>query len=195
MALRGDIGRVDGHALWLLALSSAPPALAGYLLERPVERALSTPTAVAAGLVAGSVAMILGDRAPQRRRISDTGAADALWLGLAQTAALVPGVSRSGASLGVARWRCFTRVEAHRLSRHVGLPVIGGATGLKAVRLTRRGVDRAAQLRLAAGSGAAFLSTLGAARLIAWIERDRPLWPYAAYRVVLAGAILWRRWN
>ncbi len=53
---------------------------------------------------------------------------DGLWLGIAQACALFPGVSRNGATLTAARLRRFTRVDAERLSRHVALPVIGGAT-------------------------------------------------------------------
>ena len=64
---------------------------------------------------------------------------DALWLGVAQACALVPGVSRNGATLAAARRRGFTRADANRLSRHVALPVIAGATLLKSVRLAKRG--------------------------------------------------------
>ena len=66
--------------------------------------------------------------------------ADALWLGIAQACALLPGVSRNGATLAAARLRGFTREDANRLSRHVALPVIAGATLLKSVRLARRGL-------------------------------------------------------
>ena len=93
----------------LLALATAPPALAGLLLEGPIERRLSAPGAMAAGLVAGSVALVAADRRPQARAAGDARPADALWLGLAQAAALAPGVSRSGAVRAAARARGFAR--------------------------------------------------------------------------------------
>jgi undecaprenyl-diphosphatase len=176
----------------LIALSFAPPALVGYTLERPIERHLGTPPTIAAGLVAGSVAMALADRAPQARRHDEATATDALSLGLAQTLALIPGVSRNGATLAAARLRGFARRDANRLSRHVALPVIAGATLLKSIRLQRRGLPPGSLAPFAAGAGAAFVSTLGSTWLIRQVERDRSLLPYAVYRVALAGAVLRR---
>jgi undecaprenyl-diphosphatase len=176
----------------LIALSFAPPAIAGYVLERPIERHLGTPPTIAAGLIAGSVAMALADRAPQNRRHEEAGAADALFLGVAQALALIPGVSRNGATLAAARLRGFARPDANRLSRHVALPVIAGATVLKSIRLRGRGLPPGSLAPFAAGAGAAFASTLGSTRIIRQVERDRSLLPYAIYRVVLAGAVAHR---
>jgi len=116
----------------------------------------------------------------------------AAWLGVAQACSLMPGVSRNGATLAAARRRQFTREDANRLSRHAALPVIAGATALKTVRLRRRGLPPAAERPLAIGAGAAFLSTLASRWLIGQVERNRSLAPYAAYRLVLALAIVAR---
>jgi undecaprenyl-diphosphatase len=187
-AVRG----LDRRRITLIALSFVPPAIAGFALERPIEARLGTPGTVAAGLLAGSALMALADRAPQARRHQKAGAADALWLGVAQACALVPGVSRNGATLAAARLRRFTRADANRLSRHVALPVIAGATTLKGVRLYRRGVEPDARRALAAGAAASFASTLLSTWLIGRVERDRSLLPYAAYRVALAALIIAR---
>ena len=188
-----EAGRgLDGRRLTLIALSFAPPAVAGLLLERPIEQLLGTPASVAAGLLAGSVAMALADRAPQIRRHEQAGAVDGLWLGIAQATALVPGVSRNGATLAAARLRRFTRPDANRLSRHAALPVIAGATALKGFRLLRRGVEPDARRALAAGAIASFGSTLLSTWLIRQVERDRSLLPYAVYRSGLAAIIFAR---
>ncbi len=173
----------------MIALSFAPPAFIGYRFERPIEKYLGTPPTVAAGLFVGAVAMALADRAPQERTHSDAGAADALWLGVAQACSLFPGVSRNGATLAAARWRRFTRVDANRLSRHAALPIIAGATLLKGVRLRARGLPAGSALPFAAGATAAFVSTLASTRLIRALERDSSLLPYALYRIGLAGLI------
>ena len=88
---------------------------------------------------------------PERRRCSSptpgrSGAgaarrppADGLALGVAQAAALAPGVSRNGVTLAAARWRRFSRDQANLLSRTIALPIIVGATALKGTRLARRG--------------------------------------------------------
>jgi undecaprenyl-diphosphatase len=198
ITLRGEVNEtlhdLSVRRVMLIALSFAPPAVVGYTLERPIESRLGTPPTIAAGLLAGSAVMIAADRRPQTRGHEDGGAADALWLGIAQAAALIPGVSRNGATLAAARWRRFTREDANRLSRHVALPVIAGATLLNSVRLKRRGLPPGTALPFAAGAGASFASTLGSTWLIAQVERDRSLLPYAVYRVLLAGLVLRRLW-
>ncbi len=176
----------------LVLLSFLPPAIVGYGLERPIEKWLGTPPTVAAGLVGGSLAMAWADRSPQKRSSGTARAPDALWLGVAQACALIPGVSRNGATLAVARRRGFTRTDANRLSRHVALPVIAGATALKGGRLARRGLPPGTALPFGAGAVASFASTLGSTWLIKQVERDRSLLPYAVYRMALAGVVIAR---
>src|SRR4051794_5898854 len=108
-----------------LALSLAPPVITGFLLERPIEQRLGGPAGLALGLLLGAAALAAADHDGARRRgaaarvvrAATTGAAhaagvrgaaaipavDALALGLAQAAALFPGVSRTGATLAAAR--------------------------------------------------------------------------------------------
>jgi undecaprenyl-diphosphatase len=182
----------DARRAGVVALSFVPPAIVGYRFERQIERRLGGPRATAIGLIAGALAMTLADRRPQERGPGDATAIDGLALGLGQAAALAPGVSRNGATLAAARWRLFTREHANLLSRTVALPVIVGATLLKGVRLRRRGVDPRTKRAVATGVAASFLSTLASQKLIAVVERDRALWPYAAYRVGLAAVVLLR---
>ena len=117
---------------------------------------------------------------------------DSLALGIAQACALIPGVSRNGATLTAARARGFRRADANALSRHVALPVIVGATVLKGARLAGRGLPPGVAGAFAAGIVASFVSTLASVRIIRAVERDRPLAPYAAYRLVLAAVVLRR---
>jgi undecaprenyl-diphosphatase len=178
-----------------LALSLAPPVAIGYALERPIEERLGGPRGLAAGLTLGAVALAAADRREGRcgagRGGADAGghahmrAGHALALGLGQAAALWPGVSRTGATLAAARALRYERPAASRLSFGVAGPVLAGATALKAWR-GRRDADLKL---LATGTAAAFAGTATALKFLG-LERRRPLWPYAAERVVLAGAIL-----
>ena len=161
-------------------------------LERQIEGRLGGPRATAIALLVGGAAMAIADRRPQLAAAARASAADGLALGVAQAAALAPGVSRNGATLAAARWRGFSREQANMLSRTVALPVIVGAAVLKAERLRRRGVAPSVRVALAAGVAASFASTLASQGLIRLVERDRALWPYAAYRAGLAGAVLAR---
>lgn len=187
-----ELRSFDARRAAVLALSLAPAAIAAYLLERPIERRLGGPRATAIGLLAGSAAMVAADRRPQRRGRGAANAADGLALGIAQAAALAPGVSRNGATLAAARWRGFTRQQANLLSRTVALPVIAAAAVLKGARLYGRGIDPSLRRAIGVGVGASFVSTLASQGLIRQVERDRSLWPYAAYRVGLAALVLGR---
>jgi undecaprenyl-diphosphatase len=189
--LESELREFDARRASVVALSFVPPALAGLGLERRIE-SLGTPRATAAGLAAGAVAMVLADRSPQLRGPGKAGPVDGLLLGVAQACALIPGVSRNGATLTAARLRRFTREQSNLLSRTVALPVIAGAVALKGVRLCRRGVAPGTGRTLAIGAGASFVSTLASMRLIRLVERDRALWPYAAYRLALAALVLQR---
>jgi undecaprenyl-diphosphatase len=162
----------------------------GLALERRIEQRLGTPATLAAGLLAGGLALVVADRAPVTRGAADGGVRDGAWLGLAQAAALAPGVSRSGATLAAARLLGFSRADASRLSWEVALPVLLGASGLKAWRM--RGSRRSGIVSV--GAAAAFASTLATAGAIG-IERRAPLWPWAAWRAGLAAAILAVRQN
>ncbi len=194
--LRGEVADVVRSAsrrrATLIVLSFLPPAAVGYGLERPIERHLGTPGSIAVGLIVGATVMAWADRSPQERTSEQATAADALLLGIAQACALMPGVSRNGATLAAARLRRFTREDANRLSRHVALPVIAGATVLKGERLRRRGLPPGAVAPFVAGAAASFCSTLASTWLIRQVERDRSLLPYAVYRVGL-GALVLRR--
>jgi undecaprenyl-diphosphatase len=191
VALRDEVGEamrdLDRRRLVLLAGSFVPPAVVGYLLERPIEQRLGRPRPMACALLAGASAMALADAVGHSTRTREqAGLADAVALGVAQACALVPGVSRNGATLTAARLRGFARADANALSRHVALPIIAAAAGLKTVRARRR-LPAGAGRSLAGGVAAAFASTLAARGLV---RDNRPLWPYAAYRCALAGAVL-----
>ena len=184
---------LDRRRVQLVVLSFLPPAVVGSVLERPIERRLGTPATIAVGLIVGSTAMAAGDLLGSgRRRREDAGALDALALGLAQACALMPGVSRNGATLAAARARGFAREDSNALSRHVALPIIVGATALKGTRLARRGLPPGAARGFAAGIVASFGATLASIRVIRLVERDRSLLPYAAYRLGLAALVLAR---
>lgn len=189
-AIAAELRSFDGRRALVLGLSFLPAALAGYALERPIEERLGGPRSTAVGLLAGGVAMLLADARSQRRGRGEETAADGLALGLAQATALAPGVSRNGVTLAAARWRGFSRDQANLLSRTTALPIVVGAALLKGSRMRRRGASPALRRSMAVGTAASFASTLASQRLIRLVERDRALWPYAAYRAALAAAVL-----
>ncbi len=177
----------------LLIAATAPPALAGLAFERPIEERLGTPGTIAAGLVLGAVAMVLADRTPPRRVEAD--ARDGLWLGAAQALALIPGVSRSGATRAMARARGFGREDAAALSREVALPVLLGATALKGARLIARRPDAESVRALATAAAAAAVSTAATLRAQRRLDSATPLAAWAAYRTAIAALIVRGVWQ
>jgi undecaprenyl-diphosphatase len=186
----------------LVVLSFIPPAVVGYTFEQPLQRRLSGPPTIVAGLLLGGAAMALADaRIPTgTRTLGQTSALDGLLLGLAQTLALIPGVSRSGAVLTAARALGFSRSDSHTLARRTGLPVILGAGALKTGRLLQDGAAGGTPVSdghaLLLGGGASFLSTLAATRLLRRARHTQPapaLLPYALYRGLLASLVIRRR--
>ncbi len=187
-----EVRRLDGRRVAVIGLSFLPAVAAGLALEDWIDHRLGGPRATAVGLVAGSVAMVLADRAPRVRYAGEATAMDGLAIGFAQAAALAPGVSRNGSTLAAARARGFGRAQANLLSRTVALPVITAAAARKALGMRNRDVEPALARAATVGVVVAFASTLASQGLIKVVERDRALWPYAAYRVGLAGLILRR---
>lgn len=176
LGCRGEIApvlrRLSRRRVTMHVLAGGIPAALGFALERRTAR-----LPVAPGLLAGAGLLLIAERAGGGRTRWDAGPADGLWLGLAQAAALWPGVSRNGATLAVARLRGFARDEANPLSREVGVPVTFGAVAL------RRGA-------LDAGTVTAFGSAWAALPALRALDRGGPLWPWAAERAGLALLLL-----
>lgn len=180
---------LDARRAGMIVTSLAPAAAAALGLEKVIEGKLSKPQVVVVGLVAGSVAMAWADGLKGTRGRASADWRDGLALGFAQALALVPGVSRSGSTIVAARARGFDALSASELSMHVALPVIGGATLLKGVRLHKRGLPRAMRAPFAVGVLGAFVSSFASARLIASRNRGRGLRKYVIYRLALAAAV------
>jgi undecaprenyl-diphosphatase len=196
IALRDEVSEVlrslDPRRLAGVALTFAPAAAVAAVGERTIERKLGSPSSVAIAQIAAGLALGLADLRPADRPHAEAGPLDHLLIGCGQACALIPGVSRNGATLTAARLLRFERRAASVLSRHAALPVIAGATGLKGARLARRGLAPGLRAQFAVGAGAAFASTLASLRLIGVMDRARSYRPFAAYRVALGLAALGR---
>jgi undecaprenyl-diphosphatase len=197
IALRGEVAEVlrtlDIRRALGIVQMLAPAALAALLFERAIEQRLGSPRSVAIAQICGGLALAAADRSPAVRPRSEAGPREHLLIGLGQACALVPGVSRNGATLTAARLLRFERPAASVLSRHAALPVIAGATFLKGLRLARRGLPRETRATFAAGAAAAFASTLACSPLVARMDRAPSYAPFGAYRVALGLVALSRQ--
>ncbi|MDP9219314.1 MAG: undecaprenyl-diphosphate phosphatase [Actinomycetota bacterium] len=117
---------------WRLAISviigSVPIAVVGLALRHVVEGPLRNLWVVAAALILWSAVLVFAERgARQERHEQDITYRDALFIGLVQCFSLVPGVSRSGATISAGLVRGIDRVTATRLSFLLGIPALFAA--------------------------------------------------------------------
>jgi undecaprenyl-diphosphatase len=190
----GPAARADARQLWLqLAVASVPAAVAGKLLEDVADRSLrSLPLQAAMLALFGFVLWAVDRRAPAGRDAANPGWKTSLGVGLAQTLALVPGVSRSGITITAGRGLGLTRVAAARFSFLLATPITLGAVLLEARHLPRD----AAWAPLVVGIvTSAFVGWIAIRGLISWLGRAG-FGVFFAYRVALALTIVlvsWRR--
>jgi undecaprenyl-diphosphatase len=170
-----------------LGLTLLPPALVGGLFEDAVERRLGSIAWVRNAQVAAGMALLLADLAPERRDSPD--AHDHVAVGLAQAAALAPGVSRAGAALTAARCRGLSRSASLLLSLRAAVPVTLAAGALKAFRTARKPLAPELRAPLAVGWAAALISGLASLPLLRLLERPAPLRALAGYRIVLGATL------
>ena len=183
-------GTPEGRLPWLIALGTIPIVIAGLLLKKHVEGDLRSLYVIAAALVVIGIAMALIDTraaAPSRTLAGDH-VQDALLIGLAQTLALIPGVSRSGSTICMALLLGFTRSDAARFSFLLSIPAVAGAGILES-----RAVFPArfsAIPSIAVGIGVAAITGYAA---IAWLMRwlgSHQLVGFAIYRIACGVALL-----
>lgn len=198
-ALRADADPV-ARMIRLLLLGTLPILPAGLLYTDAVEEALRTPQIAACMLVAGGVLMIAAERAgarePARRRDERAlGAAGAIGIGLAQAAALVPGVSRSGATISVGLFLGLRRDAAARFAFLLSVPAILAGAGQESLKVARMPLARDAVALLAIGLIVSGVVGYLAIRYFLRYLAGHRLDVFAYYRFALAAVTfvwLWR---
>ena len=174
---------------WLIILATAITAAVGLLFAPQFERMYGSLRGVAFQLVLTGVILLLA-RERGARQITDLRVSDAAVLGLAQAVSIVPGISRSAATIAGGMWVGLRRDEAARLSFLIAIPSVAGASlfGLKDLR------EGAAlgygPLHLMVGFAAALISGVVAIKwLLAMVRRGR-LGLFAAYCIVVGLIVL-----
>ncbi|RPF46962.1 undecaprenyl-diphosphatase [Thermodesulfitimonas autotrophica] len=131
--LRGTRSR-EGRLFWYLVVATVPGGLAGMALEKYAETTFRAPGLVGLMLIFMGLILYWADhRGPRARGIWQVGWGDAFLIGFAQALAIVPGVSRSGATIAAGRFLGLDREAATRFSFLLSLPIILGA-GLFSLR-------------------------------------------------------------
>ncbi|MEO8291063.1 MAG: undecaprenyl-diphosphate phosphatase [Gaiellaceae bacterium] len=128
---RRRIATTDERTAWFVFAATIPAALAGAVGESFVEKRLGEPWQIAIFLAVFGVVLWLADRLPERKQIAGLSLAQAVAIGIAQAAALAPGVSRSGITITAGRFLGLDRDSAARFSFFLLVPIVLGAVLLK----------------------------------------------------------------
>ncbi len=189
--LSGHVKADNARMVWYLGFGTIPAAIAGLQFAGWIADNLRDPKIVIVTLTAYGILMALADRfASSERNITDVRMRDALVIGFAQALALIPGTSRSGITITTGRFLGIARQDAARFSFLLSVPVILLATVYEGVIMVTGDAPVAwGNLAFAALISAivAYLSIEFFMRVVSAIG----LLPFAIYRVLLAGVIIY----
>lgn len=181
---------------WLaIAIAFLPAAVLGFFLHDWIKEVLFSPWAVAVMLIVGGVVLILVERKDHGVGTSELYEVDprqALGIGLAQTVALIPGTSRSGASIVGGLLSGLDRRTATAFSFYLAIPTLGGATVFDLITNLDK-VSAQDALNLAVGMAVSFVVALFA---IGWLLRyvsSHDFRAFGVYRIV-AGIVVLGWW-
>jgi undecaprenyl-diphosphatase len=211
VALRHDVMRLIRIALWTIAsggrhrgepaderlilaivIGTIPAVLVGVAAGDLFESAVRTPLVVAGAVTAGALLLWFAERVSSRERpLRSVGVIDGLMVGLAQALALIPGISRSGATISGGLLLGFRREAAARLGFLLGIPAIAGAGAIQLRRLLESSEDLAASAPLLViGIVSAFISGLLAIKLLFRILDGGSTRIFVAYRFAFAAVLV-----
>jgi undecaprenyl-diphosphatase len=185
-SIRGD-DPAHLRLLMLLITASIPGAVIGLLFEKQAETIFRSPALIASALAVLAILLWFFDKvSPQKRIMSEMTYWDALAIGLSQALAIVPGVSRSGATITMARVFGIRREDSANFSFLMATPIIAGAGLVEARKILHEG------LNLTLGLGflsAAIFGLIAIAFLIRFVRAWTYI-PFAIYRLVVAAFVI-----
>ena len=180
----------DQRLAYLVLASTVPAALIGFFLEDFFETAVRSPWVVVFNLVLVGVLFIVGEAVGSKTRGADKlGFAGAVGIGIAQAAALVPGVSRSGATITLGLFLGLRREEAARFSFLMSVPIIAGAGSLQLAEVVSEGMSRSEVLLFAVGFVSSAIVGYLAIRFFLRFVVHHTLRAFAYYRFGLATVV------
>jgi undecaprenyl-diphosphatase len=189
----------DARLGWLLVVGTIPVGIIGLVLQEPLRKLFASPSVAAAFLIVNGVALLCFERLRKRppspgdylgdgdERIAKLSWRQAAGVGVSQAAALIPGISRSGFSMGGGLLVGLSNEDAARYSFLLATPVILAAAALKVPELLGSQGNGVRGQALVAGLCAAVTTFLAVKFLLRWFQTNR-LTPFGIYCIAV-GAV------
>ena len=180
----------DQRLAYLIIASTVPAALIGFLFEGFFENTVRSPWVVVFNFVFVGVLFLVAEAVGSHsRQASKLGFGGAFGIGLAQATALVPGVSRSGATITLGLFLGLRREEAARFSFLMSVPIIAGAGSLKLAEVIASGMStHEAALFITGFLTSAFVGYFTIRFLLHYLTRHS-LRAFAYYRFAVAAVV------
>ena len=175
-----------------IILGFVPAGIAGFLFIKTFEAMLLSPLTVAIALIVGGIAILWIEKnasAPVINSVETMPARAALLVGIGQCIAMIPGVSRSGATIMTALLLKIDRKTAAEFSFFLAVPTIGGATALLLWK-NRDSLDTSQLLDIGIGFAVSFVVALAVVKGFVAIVSRYGFAPFAWYRIIVGSAAL-----
>ena len=180
----------DQRLAYLVLASTVPAALIGFLFEGFFESTVRSPWVVVFNFVLVGILFLVAEAGGSHRRLaSKLGFGEAFGIGLAQATALVPGVSRSGATITLGLFLGLRREEAARFSFLMSIPIIAGAGGLQLGEVLASGMGAHDWLLFVAGFFTSALVGYFTIRFLLDYLTHHSLRVFAYYRFAVAAVV------
>jgi len=187
---RDPVGAADRRLFWRVVVATIPAVVLGFLFEKALRHGFAAPRLAALFLMLNGFLLLVADRARRAaaRPLGALSGLDAVVIGLCQCLALIPGLSRSGATMAGGYLRGLGHEAAARFSFLTATPIILGAVALEAPKLIHNH-ENLGTLSLIAGAVAGVTALISVWALMRWFKAHeaRGFTPFAIYCLV-AGA-------
>lgn len=190
--LRLPTGRIDegAHLAWRVGIASIPVLVVGIMVRTYFGDAMRTPLVIGWAFIVFGALLYFSDRMGLTiKRIPHMTAGAAFLIGIAQSFAIIPGASRAGTTITMARMLGFERRDAARFSMLLSIPAIVGAGVLLGHEVLESG-DTVLQANVILAAAFAFIAAFIAITAMMFWLRRQSFTPFVLYRIVVGIVVL-----
>lgn len=177
-------GRPERRLFWYIVIATIPGAIIGKLLEEKAEEAFRSPLLTASAMGIFAIVFYLSDRLSARKRnLESLGIIDSAAIGLSQAIAVIPGVSRSGATISCGLGMGLDRESSAKFSFLLSAPIILGATALKFGEITKMAATGDIGIHLAGFLSSAITGFMAIRYLLSYVKKHT-FNVFVVYRII-----------